>query len=349
MKKSLLFITSLFFSLIAQASEQEMYENVISRGVQNKEAPLFHKIKFFEFPDSHFEKAPTPQAIIQDVISSDSPKILEIGSAQGNFIKTLASKAAQSKKIVNGVCIDYLPENRETLKQLINILNVSPFNQNFILSKNPDVIDYIKRNPENKKGFFSHIISYWTLHCLSPSDMLTVLESSQDFLQEKGHLWLTLRTYHGMPNAEKAKKSLQESLEKDSTDVFRGFNWDKEETTKNILNFLFNTQTKSYETVETFSHDFAAYNHVFYDTDDVKNILTTLGFDIEICEIDHEYGFSFGYKDFNTFMLKVKAIKNSSLINQEKISLLKNLAKGKEQTVFELYKLLSGSVIFKKK
>ena len=317
---------------------------------------------FTEYSEEYFNYATTPRTICEDVLSTGNPaklRILEIGSGKGHFAKDVLLSATEQEKKVCFVMVEFEAESRKELEKICTQYKKHPFNQSCVLGSCPNVIDYLHYKTANKQGFFSSIVSFYTLHCLCPSDFLETLVACHDFLQPKGTLWLTLQCSEAIDPTMKLEETLQELFE--ANDHFPGYNYDEERTKDRIKYFLtaklpFPTKKEAvardtYKDPHEFAHDIAPLLVTAYTEMCTRDILQVCGFMVEECVVVKDFYPSgpievgqFGNEGIETKYVRVKARKIAKPKDSTKLASYKEEAKKKEEQVFDLYQ----DLVFKK-
>ena len=308
-------------------------------------------LEFHEYPAEYFIFADIPANIITSIIDTKEPRILEIGSGKGYFIDWLLSSALDKCKKIGIMAVEFNEENRKKIQDIYNEYKKTKIKHSCGLSRDLNIADYIRRNPEHKKEFFTSIVSLYSLHCLCPSDLIEVLLAAHQFLKPEGTLWLTLQ--HPAAIGSGCQKIISEQFSKG--DKFPGFNIDEERAKRRIRLFLNQdaaypinapqNNKKLYEEPYLFAHDFAPLLPTMHDEQWTKDLLIDFGFDVEICNIrtDHYPPRPLGPGEIcteciETEYLYVRARKKNNIPNLEKIKTYRESATEKEKNIFMLYK-----------
>ena len=322
------------------------FTTIASENIEDQ-GPEFH-----EYSREYFEYAKTPQQIVEDVIIPEKPRILEIGSAKGYFIEEVLLTAAELTKKVGFAAVEFNNESRGKIKGIFELYKEPPYNHECVLARDPNVIDYIHRNPDKKKGFFTSIVSFYSLHCLCPSDLIEVLLAGHDFLKSNGTLWLTLQCAEAVGDSSLSQEDLEERYKEG--DLFPGYNLDENRTKNRIGRFLDDhlvyplsieaSNKNGYTDPHLFAHDFAPLLPTIHDKRWTKTLLEVCGFDVEVCDVIadsypaeplEEGEVSDG--GIETEYVFVKAYKEGKIPNLDAIGQYRVAAKEKENRVFELY------------
>ncbi|MBX9805667.1 MAG: hypothetical protein K2Y18_07950 [Alphaproteobacteria bacterium] len=311
-------------------------------------------VEFHEYSKEYFMYANTPQQLLGQVLIPKKPRILEIGAARGFFIEETLLTASENEKKVEYVAVEFKESCRATLRKIFESFSNHPFNHKCVLGLNPNVVDYIRRNPANKKEYFSSIISFYSLHCLCPSDLMEVLLACQAFLKPEGDLCLTLQCPEALET-----DSLTETLvsEFKRGDLFPGFNYDETRTLGQMKTFLRETldyplshalaSKKDYPDALSFAHDFAPISPTVHECQWTQAILEACGFEVKVCkEVTDTYPSrpleidEVSNDGIETKYLYVEARKSNKGPKEEVLKGYRESARKKEENLFALYKAL---------
>lgn len=316
---------------------------------------------FHEYPMEYFQYAETPLEVCRDVLSFKPVSMLEIGPAKGYFINEVAFTAREEGKRIAVQACELNESNRLQLQALFEGLKAPPFSHSCTLAKKPNVVDYIHHSPELKREFFNSIVSFYTFHCLCPTDLIRVVLACHVFLKSQGILCLTLQSSHcvyddtkGFDEAELLQKTLDNRQQKG--DLFPGFNLRGEEFLKERIRYFISQPLdypttfraagrKPYDDPYKFAHDFCNLLPTIHDKQWTRKFIEHCGFEVVKCEsILEEYparplkAGELSNENIQTGLVVIKAKKTDKKPDDAAVKAYMVAAQQKEEEIFNIYR-----------